>query len=235
MSFAEYEMGVNDDAVGNEAPRKFKVEENKEYVLSFAWWPEGDDGKPDLSGNPRLIGSPSIFIDKVGKVLYQGPEYQQFSKGGEEPRTYLGTVIIQWPLDASGKIDKAKVKAKKWQVMPFIMSEGKYADIRSQHGRFSLGENDVHVKCPKGGTQYQQMKFQPNPGSVFGKLVDNDKIWSILKAQIEACIPKVKSEIGREMTIAQIREKLGEDGPQPVDLGDEEDPDAMIDDILEED
>lgn len=236
MSFQEFGFGQGDDAIGNEAPRKFKVEENKEYVLSFAWWNEGDDGMPDLEGSPRFVGARRIFVDKVGAVLYQGPEYQPFSKNGDDPRTYVGTIVIQWPLGADGKVDMEKVKAKKWQVMPFIMSEGKYADIRSQHGRFPLGSNDLHIKCPKGGTQYQQMKFQPNPGSIFGKLMKNKKAWSILSAQIESCVSKVKAEIGREMTIAQIREKLGEEGPQPVDMGvdDNVDIDNEIDDIIDD-
>ena len=235
MSFEEFGFGENDENIGNDAPRKFKVEENKEYILSFAWWSEGDDGKPDFSGSPRFVGAERIFVDNVGAVIYQGPEYQKYSSGGDSPRKYVGTVVVQWPLTSDGSPDIEKIKARKWQVIPFVMSEGKYDEIRSLHKRFSMGENDLHIKCPKGGTQYQQMKFSPNPGSTFAKLTKTDKVWATLKAQIASCIPKVKAEIGREMTIAQIRDKLGEDGGQPVDLsGEEINMDEMIDDIIDD-
>lgn len=237
MAFEEF--GMEDDvasSLGNDNAKRFKVEDGKEYILSFAWWPEDDDGKPDMTGSPRFVKADRVYIEKCGNVLYEGPEYAQYSKGGEEPRTYVGTVVVQWPV-VDGKIDKTALRSKRWSVLPFIMSEGKFAQIRSQHNRFSLGEYDLYIKCPKGGSQYQQMTFSPSPGNTLSSVISSsDKVWKILQAQIEAAIPKVKSEIGKKMTIAQILEKRGEEGAQPLDLGvSDTDIDDELDGIIDDD
>ena len=226
--FQTWEMGDGDEHVGKRTQR-FKAEGGRKYRISFAWWPEKDD-KPDLSGNPFFIGADISYIEGVGYVVNKGPEYTKLA--GKPPTQRVATIIVVWPLDSDGKLDKKRLRDGK--VFPWVFSGDKYNSLKANHGEFPFGEHDVTITCTD--TQYQKMSFSPCRDSVLKAILSNPKAKELaakLMGQVAAIAENLKDEVGREMPVAEVREKLAGGGGSAAAASTSPVADADIDDMVD--
>jgi len=230
-AFQEFGIGAGDDHVGQRGKR-FKAEKDRRYRASFAWWPKDKEGKLDTSGTPNFVGAQISYIQGVGYVVNTGPEFTKLA--GKPPTQKVATVIIVWPLDSDGKPDKKKLREA--EVLPWVFSGDKYTNLKAIHGEFPFGEHDVTISCTDA--QFQKLNFTPCRGSVLAKLLSNEKAASIvgpMMEQAEALASTIRDEVGREMTLAQVQEKLagGGGGGGPVAGGAPPAADGDIDDLVD--
>jgi hypothetical protein len=233
--YTEFGFGSGDDNLGGRSKR-FKAKEGEKYRVSFVWWPGIEDGNPDLeAATPKFIGCKRLYLQGVGYFIDKGPEYVKIA-GGSPSKMQVATLICKWPTDSNGSLDKARFQNGDFSVMPWIFSTDKYRNIEQNHREFPLGQHDLTISCTD--TQYQKMTLSPCRESLFRKLVEKDKAGPIIEA-VRSNLSSINSELAQDLTIDQIRERLGRSdrGASPMAGGgvapaNSADFDNMLDDIL---
>ena len=218
---------------------RFKAKEGESYRVSFAWWPD-DDGEEGFNMDavkPRFVGGHRHYIAGVGYVLNKGAEYTKLA-GGDAPKMAIATVLVVWPTDAQGRPDKARINAGDVTVQPWVFSESKYNALQPTHREFHLGNHDLTITC--SDTQYQKLTFSPCKENLLRKLGESKKgkgkdVYDSIMAQVTNISAGLNSDIARDLTLDQIREKLGQsaNAPAEFDLSGDDEVDDMIDDILD--
>ena len=213
--FVEFTFGSGDENVGKKS-EKFKGEGGRSYRISLAWWPGVEDGKLDLDASPKFVGGQRHYIEGVGYVMNQGPEYTTLAGG--PPRMAVATIIVVWPTDSSGNVDGGRLKSGDFKVMPWIFSGDKYKSISPIHKEFPQGQHDMTVACTD--TKYQKMTFSPCRESLLRKLVEGgdktkDFVDTII-SEVQRISSSIQDDIGRELTVDQIREKMSGGGAVPT-------------------
>lgn len=234
MGFQQFGFGKDDQGVGRKN-NKLKMEKNETARVSFLWWPGLDEGKLDLdAGTPYFVGAPRHYMKGVGYFINKGPEYTKIA--GEPPKTRIATLIVKWPTRRDGKLDAAAIQAGDFEVMFWVFDEGKYSEIKPIAGEWPLGSHDLKINC--SDAQFQKMSFSPARDSILRKFyekgTDHPLVQQILAAG-QALLPKVQDQVGRDMTLDQIREKLaGGGGGGPASSPASTVASGEIDDALDE-
>ena len=217
--FQDFSFGENDAGVGQKGKR-FKAEGGNTYRVSFGWWKDTDaEGMPVMTGAPRFTGASVNYIPNAGYIVNAGPEFTKLA--GEPPRQRIATVLIKWPTLKDGSIDKGRLAAGDVEVLPWLFSGDKYKSLQQIHKEFPFSEHDVTLSCTD--TQFQKMTFSPCKDSLLVKMMGNDKAKSLVSsilADVARVVEGIRNEVGREMTIQQVQEKLsggsGGGGGAPV-------------------
>ena len=162
---------------------------------------------------PIFTGAPTIFLPGLGYIVAKGPEFTKLS--ADPPRTRIGTVVAVWPTDKAGILDKARIQDVDVQV--WVFSGDKYKSLQQINTEFPFGQHDITVMCTD--PQYQKLTFTPCRESLFRSLQTNPKAKSIidkLLAEAQQVAANIQNEIGRELTVQQIRDKLAGGGDNPM-------------------
>lgn len=210
---------------------------------------------------PKFIGAPRHYVQGVGYFLHKGAEYAELAGG--PPKTYVSSVIIVWPTDNEGNVSKESL-TRFPDLHPWVFSKDKYQPISAAHRQFPFGDHDLIATCTDA--QYQKMTFLPAKASLFRTMIERalgDKVVAkefgkeikgdprppdkrsreviehilMVSREIEA---DLRNFIARDMSIDQIREKLGKGVAGPTGGGAsapmaDEEVDGLLGDILEED
>ena len=205
MSFSDFTFDEGDRKLSNNTKRlKFK---NGETVrISFAWFPSNDNGEYDLTANPRFRGGNRIWVNGVGYVVASSPEVAKITGG--TPKMTVATVVVVWPTDKNGTIDKNRMKNGECDVIPWVFSKRKYSELKAVASEWPLGEHDLKITCTE--EQYQQTtltncrenflnKLQQKGGTTFTDIVE----------RVESVANDLNSFIGNDYTIDQLKEKMG--------------------------
>ncbi len=225
-------FGQNDNVVTRRTSN-FKGETGKKYRLSFVWWDGIEDGKPDFEhASPHMVAKNRVYIKGAGYIIPKGNEFNDIA--GQAPRPAIGTVVCKWPLDRQGNLDKAALKNGDYEVMTWIFSKDKYADLKEQHTEFHFGSHDVLVSCKDA--QFQKMSFSAKKGNLFRTLLEADKpVATEIADEAAALASGIYDAIGRAMTLDQVKEKLGMETAAPTISGnDVGDLDDALEDCLDE-
>ena len=223
--FLDFAMGDGDETVGKKG-RRFDPKPGTTYRLSFLWFRDKkEDGAPDFDGKIRFIACDRIYVEGVGFVNYKSPAYAQFSK--DPSRQAVATIVGVWPVDAKGIIDKTRLREV--TVMPWVFASDKYKDLGEKGARFPLNEFDMSIAV--GADKYKKITFTPERDSCFRTLAASDKdgarelVRRILE-DVSAVETTIRQEMGQDLTVDQIREKLGTAAPTPSSSGSRAAPDA---------
>ncbi len=240
-AFVEFGFGQNDENIGRKSV-KFKGETGRQYRLSMCWWEGIDDGKIDLTGKtPKFVGAKRFYFEGVGYILDGGPEFAKIA--GQAARLSIATVVVNWPIGPDGSIDMDRVKKLDFKVLPWIFSEDKYKSFTPIHREFHFGQHDLTVNC--SDSKYQKMTFSPCKDSLLAKLAGSDKatakaVTEHVIERTQAIVANIQAEIGRELSIDKLREKLaggggGNAGNAAAAAGAAAtaDIDGLVDDILD--
>ena len=200
----DFSFDENDRAVSSDIKRlKFK---NGETVrVSFAWFPKGDDGSYTMGSNPRFRGGNRCWVNGVGYVIANNPEVAKITDA--TPKMAVATVVVVWPTDKNGTIDRNRMKNGDCEVLPWVFSKRKYTELKALASEWPLGEHDLKITCTEA--QYQQTtntncrenflaKLQGKSGSTFTDIME----------RVEAVAANLNHYIGNEYTLDQLRQKL---------------------------
>lgn len=209
--FTQFGFGQNDSSVGKKRGR-LKMEKGQVARVSCLWWPGLEKGQPDMdSPTPGFVGAPRHYMKGVGYFINKGPEYTKIA--GEEPKVRIATLIVKWPM-VGQKLDQTAISNNEFEVLYWVFDEGKYDEIKPIHTEWPLGSHDLTITCTDAG--FQKMSFSPCRDNVLRKFIEKGGYESpIVQSIIEQgqrLLAGIQGEIGREMTIDQIREKLGGGG-----------------------
>jgi hypothetical protein len=242
-AFIEFGFGQNDKGIGKKS-EKFKGETGRSYRLSFSWWPGMEDGKPDLDAKtPKFVGAKRYYFEGVGYILATDPAMEKIA--GSPPRLSIATTVVVWPTNEDGEVDMARVGRLDFKVLPWIFSEDKYKSFTPIHREFHFGGADLTVNC--SDSKFQKMTFGPCRTSLLRQMMESDKktaakVLAHIIERTQAITARIQSEIGREMSMDKLREKLagggggGGSGNAAAAAGaslNTADIDGLVDDVLE--
>lgn len=208
--YTQFGFGENDGSVGKKGKR-FKMDKGEEARISFLWWPGLEKGTPNFKAQtPCFVGGPRHYMKGVGYFMNNGPEFTKIA--GEAPKTRIATLVVKWPLKAGGKLDTEALAEGRFDVLYWVFDDGKYDEIKPIHNEWHFGTCDLKIKC--SDAQFQKMAFSPTKESVLLKLAEkpDHPLWQNLLTQAQAMLANIQDEVGRNMTIDQIREKLAGGG-----------------------
>lgn len=243
----EFSFGQGDQGFSS-SKKRFKLDTEQTARISLAWWPlKTVNGIQvlDLDAGPKFIGAGRHYMKGAGYFINQGPEWTKLA--GEAPKKRIATVIVVWPMTSKGMLDKEAIKNGEFEVMAFVMDDRKYETIKPIHDEWNLGQRDLKVKCTD--SQYQAMTFSPCQESLLRNFMEKgDAAKSIIDRivnEVQSVAANLSDEIGKTLTLDQIREKLaggggtaaggGGGGARPNPAGDPsttEDIDGLVDDLL---
>ena len=205
--YQQFGFGDNDGNIGKKG-RRLKMDKNELTRISFLLWPGLDKGEPDLDAkSPGFIAADRLFIKGVGYVLARTPDFTKIA--GEAPKKRINTIIVKWPLDKNGQIDSEGIKDGEYEVMFWVFDPNKYDELKPIHSDWHFGSHDLKIKCTDAG--FQKMSFSPCPDNVFRRFLDRNPKHELVLSIIEAArnlLPLVRDELGKDMTLDQIREKM---------------------------
>lgn len=230
--FFEFGVGKNDEKVKSRV-RKFKGEKNKRYRISFAWWAKGEDGKPNLDDDtPKFVGVKRLYVDGVGYFIYNGPEFSKLANA--QPRTAIGTIVVQWPTNDKGQLDKERLAAGDVFVLPWVFSQDKYEAFSPNHLDFHFGSHDMAIHCTD--SQFQKMTFNPlKDGLLRHVLTKGGDLADQLLVDIEEVASNIKREMAQDLSLNDLREKMGAPTSSPAgSAGSVGNVDEVLDDLLGE-
>jgi hypothetical protein len=209
VSIQEFGFGQNDEGLGSKT-RKFKAKEGEKYRISFAWWPGVEAEKPNLDApTPKFIGAKRLYVQGVGYFLDNGPEYVKLAGGPSKQA--VATVIIVWPTDSSGALDRAQFQSGHFKVFSWIFSADKYRLISSTHREFPLGMHDITVTCTD--TQYQKLTVLPCRDNLLRMILSkNTDLAKSLMVQINDLVQNLPAELAQDLSLDQVRERMGKAG-----------------------
>ena len=219
--FQTFSFGEGDGHIGKKM-KAWKAQAGQTYRLSFAWFPISAAGMLELGAAdsglaPQFFGGPTNFIPGAGYVMNQGPEFTKLA--GEPPRTRVATVMVIWPVDSKGTLDKARIQSGDFEVIPWVVSGDKYRNLEQLHREFPFNEHDITVNCTD--TQFQKLTFSPCKDNLLRSIVMEPKAEALSKKvaeQVQSFTAAIQDFVGRYLTVAQVKEKMsGGPGGAPVD------------------
>jgi hypothetical protein len=132
-------------------------------------------------------------------------EERVWKKAGER-KDYVCTVLLWYPTDRDGEIDKDRLP-KQWRVIPWRMAPEKWQDLRKinrglQESGSSVSQIDLNLSC--SDTNYQKITITPSGPAIYLRAA-NFKKTVLEKAEL------LYSKLNpfREMSTDELREKLG--------------------------
>lgn len=206
--FTSFTFDDGDDKVGQKSNR-FKAKDGETYRTSFAWFPGTEEGTPDYTRNPKYIGCKRGFRDGVGYFLASSPELEKLSQN--PPKPVVGTVMVLWPTDRKGELDKARLSSGDFDVKSFVFSEDKYQDLKTKNSEFPFGKHDVKITCTDA--QYQKLTFSSCKDSCLELiLAKKPEVYARLLDEVRAAIEALPGEMASNLTVQQVRDKIAKKG-----------------------
>jgi hypothetical protein len=152
-------------------------------------------------------------LSRLGK---DGPEGDAIWKRLPEPKLYFSTLLLVYPTDREGNIDREGIKRGEWRVTPWRFSKQIYEDIWKQNeglreNGLSLAGQDIKLECKDPQFQKIGVSFV---GAAIWQKSENFKAQVLAKA-----VPFYAKLVPfREMTTDQLRAKLGLGGSVVQDV-----------------
>ena len=226
--FHDFTFGEGDKNLGRKS-KKFNPEAGKSYNVSFVWYKgHNADGTPDLKKGVRFVSCERIYKEGVGYILYKSPAYAEFGT----PRTAISTIIALWPSTRDGHIDHARLNEV--EILPWIFSTDKYEELTRNNSRFPLVDFDYLITCTD--SKFKKLSFTPDRECMMATLrnKNTDKSNAFLKSiysDVEATANNIRRELARDLSLDEIREKLGMDVAAPTNRS-SGDADSLLDDLV---
>jgi len=210
-SYETFSLDDIDASILQESSR-FKAKDGESYRVSFAWFPLDEDGFLKGGVTPKFIKASRHYVEGNGYIISQGAEWDQLAStyGSKGKKLAFGSVIIVWPTDRDGAVEKSKL-ATGWKVQTVILDKNKFSTLLKIHNEWNLSEVDINISCPTGGGQYQKLNFMNCKENLLAKIMSSDN--AELKAKISKAVAdagaNVRNDLGRDVTIPQLKSMFG--------------------------
>jgi len=164
-------------------PQDVKVwlRKNEHLRVSIAWWPKDKEGLPDMVGtDPRLVSCKRHYVlpemDPTGQgggyFLCQGQNCQMCKSPDEnlsQPRAIFGTVVVAWPTDSRGNLNRDAWKRQIFDVMPWVFGQQVLSTIQQVQPHYPLGMHDLTLTCED--PKFQRIQVAPCKDNLLHKIL----------------------------------------------------------------
>lgn len=237
--FETFGFGEGDDKVSQKKPY-FKGREGEKYRVSLAWWERNKDGTLNLdSSSPKFTGVMRVYIPGCWYVKASSEEVAAFAE--KPPKLAIGLIVVKWPTDRNGMLDKERFARGDYEVMYWVISKDKYDAIKPIHSEWHLGSTDLLVTC--SDSQFQKMTFSPTRKNLLRDLSESEKgkkLYKKICEDIAFLEEDIEGALANSYSADEVRRRVsgggagGGGGTKPLaDAASDEDVEEFLDDILE--
>jgi len=165
-------------------------------------------------------------ISRLGK---DGAESDVVWRKLDDPKLYFTTLLLIYPTDKDGNLDKDGLKAGRWFLIPWRFGRKTYELIWKlndslRENDLSIASQDLKLECTEG--KYQNITVN-SAGPALWQKSENFK-----KQVLEKALPFYDKLIPfREMSTDQLRAKLGLGGGAVSDVSSDEDFTDLLDQV----
>lgn len=147
-----------------------------------------------------------FVTSRLGK---DGPEADKVWATLPEPKTYVTTLLLIYPTDEEGELDKSKL-AKGWVLKPWRMPPDKYEKLRKinrglMNSGSSIAVQDLYLSCTDA--KFQKIDITQAGPAIW---LRNDSFRRLVLSKAVTMYGKLNPS--REITTDELREKLGMGG-----------------------
>lgn len=153
-------------------------------------------------------------ISRLGK---DGQEADEVWKRLEEPKDHFTTLVLVYPTDREGEVNKELLRAGNWRLMPWRFSADRYLQILKRNkgltsNGVSIASQDLEITCKD--TQYQNISIDIAGPAIYRV---NDKFRDLVLGKAVEMYEKLCPF--REMSTSDLRAKLGLGGGGGSSIG----------------
>lgn len=138
-----------------------------------------------------------------------------------EPKTRYATIVGQYRTNKVGKVESLEGIVCKF----YIFGDKKYVALKQANDMFPFDKHDILSTCTE--EKFQQCTFQSCKEAAWSV---KPEIKAAVLAQVEKLAPHLDNQLGRDLTVEQIKEKLGTLDTSPA--SDADTPAVSADDII---
>lgn len=152
----------------------------------------------------------------ISRLGLDGPDGDDVWKRLPEPRYYFSSILLLYPTNREGEIDKSRL-SNGWQVKPWRFGPERYDRIyklnsgMAQRG-YTIASEDLLLECKDA--QFQNIDINPAGPALYRK---NEKFQAAVLTKALDIYDKLNPF--REMSTADLRIKLGLGGAATADVG----------------
>ena len=207
------------------APRSYRAAEGRIDRVGIVFFQLGSGGAPDLN-RPRVIGDRTQYHRDVGTVVSrtgQVPADEELWAHFEPPRMRYATLVIRYPTDAAGKVgsDAAAIEFLPWDFGEPTFKRLHAVAAQQRELKRNLGAVDLRVTC--SNTQKQHVEVSCAGPAIWR--MQEDKQRKLLE---RATTFYSTVRVGRDITDAELRQRLGLPLCEPLASVDEVDVDDLM-------
>jgi hypothetical protein len=161
------------------------------------------------------------FDSRVGFVISRlgkdGQEADEAWRMLEEPKDYFTTLVLLYPTDREGEVNKDALKAGMWKLMPWRFSADRYLQILKRNkglvaNGVSIATQDLEITCKD--TQYQNISIDVGGPAIYRM---SPKFQEVVLTKAIDMYEKLNPF--REMSTSDLRIKLGLGGGGGTNIG----------------
>jgi hypothetical protein len=208
-NYKQFGFGDGDGKFLNK-DKRLKLAKGEKARISFLWWPGLQEGGDiDMKKSPIFIGARRGYIKNVGFFIHSGPEFDTLPiEGRIGDRTV--SIIVRWPLLHNGQPSQEGIREGGAEVMYLLIDPKKLLTLKTIHQEYPLGQHDIIVTCDE--PNYQQWSMTNARESLLAAMMTKDATRPIVTDLLDTArmmVPDAPSQIGQDLTVDQIRAKLG--------------------------
>jgi hypothetical protein len=204
MSYMDLEIG-RPNAMTSGRVERLKMKEGEVYYLSHVWY-HVKDGQLDFSRGPRFKGAKRFYVPSVGYFLDNGSK-ELAALAGTPSKVQVASIYVVWPT-SQGRLDQSRLGD--YKVQPWLFSKAKYDTIESKATDWPLDQHDLKIRCTDAN--FQKLEIDSTKECILRHAKVAQYLPDII-ARMQAIETGINDTICREMTPAQVREKLGTAAP----------------------
>lgn len=201
--------------------------------ISFLSWPDLQNPNFGLAHlqnkNPRFVGGRRIYLkgihyvsprfsadpakkaeeenELIGYFLADGKEDGKVNDPMKAIQSKAATLIVVWPKAGTTKGP---------EVFPWIMPPSTFEEIKTKNNKAPLWCNDIEV-TPKAKGTWVDLKLEMGGSSLLLELVKKKEagdaaatsLLNVILAKARELQPVLANEIGKDLTMADIRQRRG--------------------------
>lgn len=208
-------FGMGDEKLSTRDLEYYKGKNGVTDRISLCWLNLDGNGKPIIADpanpdpriTPKFKSYLSHYVPGLGYIAPVDP-YTTERFGAAKPQVI--TFIVKYQTDKSGQI-QGELDPSKVTVMPWKLSIDKYNRLKTTHAEFNLTCTDLRTSCKE--EKFQNIDFFTCNGRAMWQR--NKEVAAFVLSEVRRYESQLRPP--RQMTIDQIKEKLGEDtGPAPA-------------------
>ena len=211
-----FDFGSVDVEIGGKFSKKFTLKKNETARIGIIF---------PKSGKPLIVKKGLWFADASGDKFNIDasciPDSLKSQFNMEEAKQKIGCLIVQYSVDANGKLSNPP----QYEIKEWVFSGKRYNELMQIHAEYSLDSVDLSIKCTE--EKFQDFTIVPCKGSAILAAKLGDKVDDEAKKLYKG----LDRTMGQTYTESELKAMLGINTAPSGIISDVKDLEKIMEDI----